>query len=99
MIIFVRTAAIAPGKQASAMNFAREIAAHLKKTQDVQLEVLRPIGGNPARIAWSTRYKDLAALEATNTKLATDKAYWELVGKNSDCFIAGSVNDAIWTTG
>lgn len=98
MIAFVRTACIVPGKNASAMAFAHEVAAHIRKTQDVQLEVLRPIGGNPSRIAWSSRYKDLAAMEAFNTKLVADKAYWELVGKHSDCFIAGSVNDSIWTT-
>jgi hypothetical protein len=98
MIAFVRTACIAPGKNAAAMTFARAIAAHLKTTQGIELEVLRPIGGNPSRIAWSARYKDLATFETVTAKLAGDNAYWELVGKNSDCFLAGSFNDAIWTT-
>ncbi len=98
MIAFVRTASIAPGKTGSAMAFAHDVAAYIKKAHDVQLEVLRPIGGNPSRVAWSSRYKDLAAMEAFNTKLFADKAYWELVGKSSDCFIAGSINDVIWTT-
>lgn len=98
MIAFVRTAGINPGKTASAIAFAHEIAGHMKNTYDIQLEVLRPVGGNPARIAWSARYKDLAAMEAVNQKLAVDKAYWELVNKNSGDFAAGSINDAIWTT-
>jgi len=80
------------------MGFAHEIAAYIQKTHDIQLEVLRPIGGNPLRVAWSTRYPDLASLEALTTKLAADKAYGELAANHGDCFIAGSINDAIWTT-
>lgn len=96
MIAFNRTAGIAPGKTASALGFAHEIAAYMKSTYGVDLEVLLPIGGNPQRIAWSTRYKDLAALEAVTTKLTADKKYWEIVGKHSDNFVAGSMRDSIW---
>lgn len=96
MIAFNRTAGIAPGKTASAIGFAHEIAAYMKSTYGVDLEVLLPIGGNPQRIAWSARYKDLAALEAVTTKLTADKKYWEIVGKHSDNFVAGSMHDSIW---
>ena len=98
MIAFNRTANIAPGKTASAIGFAHEIAGHLKAGYGVELEILMPIGGNPQRIAWSTRYKDLAALDAVSQKLLGDKQYWELVGKASDLFIAGSMHDSIWRT-
>ncbi len=96
MIAFNRTAAIAPGKTASAIGFAHEIAAYMKDGYDIKLEVLLPIGGNPQRIAWSARYKDLAALDAVNTKIMTDKQYWELVNKHTDNFMAGSFHDTIW---
>jgi hypothetical protein len=98
MIAFVRTAGVAPGKTGAAIGFAHEVSAHMKSTYGVELEVLRPIGGNPQRIAWSTRYKDMAALEAVSNKLLGDKHYWEMVGKASDCFVAGSMHDAIWQT-
>ena len=98
MIVFNRTANIAPGKTASAIAFAHEIAGHLKASDDLDPTVLQPVGGNPQRIAWSTRYKDLAALDALTQKLPTDKKYWELVGKASDNFIAGSMHDSIWRT-
>jgi hypothetical protein len=98
MIVFNRTAAIASGKTTGAMSFAQQVAGHFKNTYDIQLEVSTPIGGNPQRVAWSARYKDLAALDTLNQKLAGDKAYWELVGKASDCFIAGSIHDSIWRT-
>jgi hypothetical protein len=96
MIAFVRTAGIAPGKTASAIAFAHEIAAYMKSNYGVELEVMLPVGGNPARIAWSARYENLAALETVNAKSLTDKRYWEIVGKNIDLFMPGSLNDAIW---
>jgi hypothetical protein len=98
MIVFNRTAGIALGKTASAIGFAHEIAGHMKVGYGIELEVLLPIGGNPQRIAWSVRYKDLAALDAVNQKLLGDKQYWEMVGKASDNFLAGSMRDSIWRT-
>ncbi|MEO6030358.1 MAG: hypothetical protein ABIP61_00415 [Burkholderiaceae bacterium] len=98
MIAFVRTAGIAPGKTGNVLTFAKEVAAHFQKQYDVTLEVLLPVGGNPARIAWSGRYKDLAAMEAVNTRMMADKAYQELVGKHVGDFVPGSLRDAIWKT-
>jgi hypothetical protein len=60
--------------------------------------VLRPIGGNPQRIAWSARYKDIATLEDVNTKTLADKQYWALVGKGIEDFVAGWMRDSIWQT-
>jgi hypothetical protein len=98
MIAFVRTAGVAPGKTGAAIAFAHEIAAYMKSAYGVELEVLRPIGGNPQRIAWSTRYKDLAAMEEVSTKSLADKQYWAIVNKGSDNFVPGSMHDAIWQT-
>jgi len=96
MIVFNKMACIAPGKMASALGHAHEIAAYVKSTYGADVEVLLPIGGNPQRVAWSVRYKDLAAYEVVNTKLREDKHYWEMVSKNSDNFLPGSVRDSFW---
>ncbi len=98
MIAFNRVASIAAGKTASAIAFAHEISSYMKEVHKVEFEVLLPIGGNPQRIAWSTRYTDLSAFDATSAKLLSDKKYWEIVGKASDNFIAGSMRDSIWRT-
>lgn len=98
MISFVRVAGVAPGKTASAIGFAHEMAAYMKSAYGVELEVMRPIGGNPQRIAWSARYPDLATLEAVNTKTLADKQYWAMVSKATDNFVAGSMRDTIWHT-
>lgn len=98
MISIFRTAAIAPGKDAAAIAFAREILAHLKKNYDVEAELLRPIDGNPQRIAWSLRYKDLAEFERARARVLGDAQYQEILGKAPGIFVAGSLNDALWQT-
>ena len=98
MITFYRIASVAPGKTASAIGFAHEIAGYMKSTYGTEPEVMMPIGGNPMRIGWATRYKDLAALDAVAGKLPADVKYWEIVGKATDYFIAGSIQDSIWRT-
>jgi hypothetical protein len=76
----------APGKTSNAIKFAHEITAYVKEAYKIELEILLPIGGNPQRIAWTTRYKDLAAFDAVSSKLLSDKHYWEVVGKGADNF-------------
>ena len=98
MIAFVRVAGIKPGKTASAMTFAREVAKYIKTHHQVDLEILRPVGGNPQRVAWSARYANMAAMETFTNKLLADAQYWDLVNASSDSFIAGSMHDAIWQT-
>lgn len=95
MITSYRIASVAPGKTASAIGFAHEIAGYMKSTYGTEPEVMMPIGGNPMCIGWATRYKDLAAVAG---KLPADVKYWEIVGKATDYFIAGSIQDSIWRT-
>lgn len=96
MIVFYRSASIAPGKMMSAMAFAREIAAFVRETSGIELKIGVPIGGNPNRIGWSAQYENLAALEERQLKLMSDPKYMEIVAKGADNFIAGSVRDEIW---
>ncbi len=96
MITFVRTGAIAPGKGAAAFAFAQKIVDYWRSNYDREIEILRPIGGNPNRIAFVSRYRDLAEFDAASTKSLADAKYLELVGAGADLFIAGSLHDEIW---
>ena len=96
MIHFYRAAAIAPGKLASAVGFAKEIAAYLKDKHGVTVEVAMPIGGNPNRIGWASTYESLGAYEGAMSKMLADTSYMELVRKGSENFIGGSVRDQLW---
>jgi hypothetical protein len=96
MIAFYRSAAIAPGKVASAVAFAKEIAAYITSTHGAEVSVAVPVGGNPNRIGWSTRHESLADFDTMLVALMSDPAYGALVAGSSDNFIPGSVHDEIW---
>jgi len=98
MIAFFRTAGIAPGKNANMLAFSNEIVAYIKEAHKFDVEVLLPVGGNPQRIGWTSRHKDLATFDELSLKLVADQKYWEIVNKYVDCFVAGSVHDEIWRT-
>jgi len=55
-----------------------------------------PIGGNPYRITWTSRYQNLGELEEKNLKMLADQKYIELLTVGNDIFIAGSAFDTIW---
>jgi hypothetical protein len=98
MIYFSRTASIAPGRTGDAIAFAQVIAKYINENYETTLEVLMPIGGNPNRIAFRAHYDSLAQWEAATTRLLTDKVYVELVAKQSNTFLPGSVQDELWRT-
>jgi hypothetical protein len=96
MITFVRTGAIAPGKGAGAIAFAQKIVAYWRDNYDRQIDVLRPVAGNPNRITFVGRYKDLAEFDSSATRSMADTKYLELLASGADLFIAGSIHDEIW---
>jgi hypothetical protein len=96
MVYVTRTGSIAPGKTSAANAFAQKVAIHWKTEWDRTLEIRRPIGGNPNRIAWVGQYKDLAEYEAVTVKSLADPKFMDLLVTASDLFIPGSINDEIW---
>jgi hypothetical protein len=98
MITFTRTASIAPSKTGDAIAFANQVARHIREKYGTTLELLMPIGGNPGRIAWQTRYQNLGEWEALSAKLFADSEYMGLLAKNGSAFLPGSVHDEIWRT-
>jgi len=96
MIHFYRSAAIAQGKLANAMGFAKEISSYLKEKHGLDVEVSMPIGGNPNRIAWTAAYPNLAAYEAASLKLMADSNYMEMARKGAENFVSGSLKDQLW---
>jgi hypothetical protein len=98
MIAISRTASIAPGKTGDAITLAHDVAKYIKDKHSTTLEVFMPIGGNPARISWHARYDSLAEWETLSAKLLADKKYMNLLSKNKDTFLPGSVRDEIWRT-
>jgi hypothetical protein len=96
MITFVRTGAIAPGKGVAAFAFSQKVVAYWRDHYDREIDVLRPVAGNPNRISFVGRYKDLAEFDAFATKSLADATYMQLLVGGADLFIAGSIQDEIW---
>ena len=96
MIAFYRSAAIAPGKLANTLAFAKEVAAHITATTGTEVSIALPVGGNPNRIVWSTRHDSLADFDTMMLALMADPTYVDLLAKSADNFIPGSVHDEIW---
>jgi hypothetical protein len=96
MISVHRSASILPGKLTSAVATAKQLAVHFKDLTGVEASVSMPIGGNPNRIGWTSRYANLAALEAAMGKMMADPKFQELAAKGGENFIAGSMHDEIW---
>jgi hypothetical protein len=96
MISFVRTGAIAPGKGTQALALAQKIVAYWQSNYDQHIYLLRPIGGNPLRLAFTSSYTDLTEFEKMLNKTSADQKYMELLASGADCWIPGSLNDEIW---
>jgi hypothetical protein len=96
MIRFYRSATINPGKLASAMAFACEVAKYVKTKTSVEVHIGMPVGGNPHRIGWPAQYPNLAAFDDMATKLLADAKYQEMVAKGADNFVPDTMRDELW---
>jgi hypothetical protein len=96
VIYFARSAMIARGKTAAAMAFAHEIAAYVKGKAGIDVHVGSRVGGNPSQIGWFAQYDSMNALDKAQTMLAVDAKYMELIAKNGENFVPGSLEDQIW---
>lgn len=96
MVTVTRSGAIAPGKNAEALAFAHQMKKLIKEKFGVTVELLVPVGGNPARIAFRSNYGGLGEWETLSAKLLADAEYQAAIASNSSVFLPGSVNDNIW---
>jgi hypothetical protein len=98
MVTIMRTLGIAPGKTGEAIAFANQIVKDIKEKYGATAELLMPIGGNPARIAFRINYENMAQWEALTAKFMADADLQGTIAKNSGNFLPGSANDEIWRT-
>ncbi|MCC7100726.1 MAG: hypothetical protein IT500_14170 [Rubrivivax sp.] len=96
MITLHRSASIIPGHVASAIGFAKEVAALIKARTGTEVAVALPVAGNPNRVSWTAHFESLADFERTMDRLRLDAPYGELVAKGGMNFIPGTVFDELW---
>jgi uncharacterized protein YbaA (DUF1428 family) len=73
-----------------------ELTAFVRESTGLDVESVVPVGGNPQRIGWCTRYKDVAAYDAAWAKLMAEPRFAQLMLKTTDIFIPGSMNEVLW---
>jgi hypothetical protein len=96
MILFHRSAGIAPGQLRAALAFAKEVAALIHAKTGVEVIVSQPVAGNPNRVGWTLRFDSLAHYDGTMERLRGDTEYGELLARNGTHFNAGSLHDELW---
>jgi hypothetical protein len=96
MIFAVRHVSIMPGKGLAARAYAAEITEYIKGAHKLDIDLVRPVGGNPMRVGWVGRYKDLAAYGDAMNRLLADKRFAELNTKTADLWVPGSMQDEVW---
>ena len=98
MITQIRSLAIAPGKGGDAIAFAQTMAKLVKEKYGKAAEIVMPIGGNPARIAFRISFESMAEWETLTAKLLADPEIQKTIAAGSVNFLPGSAHDDFWRT-
>ena len=97
MMYFVRTALIAPGKAAEAMEFGKKVCAYAKSKHGLKVSFMSQVGGPVGRVAWLTPHDSLAAFEQSWAKLMADSGWHKVVKDGPTLFAAGQTQDSLWS--
>ena len=96
MIRWMRSAKIASGKAAQAMQWAKEILEFTKKYEGVAgAEVFYDSFGDVGTLRWCADYDDFAAWEKVSNQVFADAEWWQKMDEASGLFIEGSVKDIV----
>jgi hypothetical protein len=96
MLIGIREVGTFPGKTAAGHALMKELTSLVREITGLDVESVKPVGGNPQRIAWCTRYQDLAAYEAGWAKIGADPRFAQAMQKTPEIFIPGSMQEVLW---
>ena len=93
MIRWTRSAQIAPGKFAQAIQWAKEIVEFVNKKYKIQTSVYLDCFGEYGTIRWFVDSTDLGAWEKFTNQILADQEYLKKVTQSADLFIEGSGYD------
>ena len=99
MIRWVRTAQIAPGKQADVMSFAKDICAHVESVTGTKVHVFVQHGGPYGRICWQSDFDSLGDYEKQFGQIQSDEGFGRKVAKAGadGLFVTGHTRDSLWS--
>jgi hypothetical protein len=97
-IIFVRKVELQAGKENIGLEMAQKFVTHIEETQEINVQLIRQIGGNPRMIAWTSRYANLAAYEVTMEKIEADDVYQAMSQEVASIYKDGTLEDQLLQT-
>ena len=97
MIRWMRSARIAPGKYAEAIQFATEIVEYVKKKYEGAPDtgVFADSFGEIGTIRWCADYADFASWEKVQSQMVADPEWWQKMDAIKDLFMPGSAHDVV----
>ena len=83
-----RICTIAPGRDAGAVAFAREVADYIEETwPELQVVTFRPVMPPDNQIHWVTEFENMAAVEVLGPVLPEDTGYVAVLEKAEGLFV------------
>lgn len=97
MVRFHRSARAAAGTTfPEVVQWAKEVADYVTSNYpEATILAFAEQYGAVGTIHWYADYEDIATLDRVGSQLNTDEGYWAIMGKGTDLFIEGSVNDTV----
>jgi hypothetical protein len=96
MYLFSRSARLAPGRMAEAMTWALNITEKANQISEVPVTLWsRVFSPGVGTLVWTAILEDLAALEATDTKLMADSGYLQLLDQGAAFASGDPVDDQL----
>ena len=94
MYLFTRTARLAPGNQAAAMNWAFTITEKVNQVTELEANLWRPLfSAGVTTLTWTALVEDLAVLEASDAKLMADTGFQLLADEGAHIMMTGTSLD------
>jgi hypothetical protein len=92
----MRSACIAPGKYAEALQFATEISEFSRKYEGAgNVGIYLDSFGEMGTIRWFVDYENLASLEKVMDQIYADPDWFKKISAAKDLFIEGSTHDVV----
>ena len=92
MIVHVRTAKVAPGKEQDVLAWAKELNTYIGSKDFNQFDLLKPqFGTEVDRLAFVLNFDSLAAYEQWDQAFQADEGVSERLKAATDLFVPGSL--------
>ncbi len=95
MYRIVRSVRTQTGRQAEAVQWAKEIAEHFGRRYSLELRVLVEVFGDVGALYWVSDHQDLAAMERLMGQMAQDQELTAIVNRGAELVVGDTLHDRV----